>query len=109
MGFLARLFGGSKKSQDNGLYFYIRLYHVPNKPTPQDEFVKVRVDMVHDLSLADEGDGYFIHKEVLGPKNFRRATLSLHFDNQRRLQNQEIVGGELMTKAEFEQALGQNA
>jgi hypothetical protein len=97
------LFGGSSQ-RDEGLYFYVRLYNLPNTPTDNDEIVKLRVHPQNDISHTDDGD-YFVRKLVVGTKQFKRAEVTLYFDAQKKLKNQEVTGGELVKRADYEASL----
>jgi hypothetical protein len=101
MDFFRKLFGGSQPAQGEagdraGLYFYVR-------PAGCQEVVRVRIDRNNDISLGDDG-GYFAFKTVRGSsyKCTRSAELRLYFDAQRRLQNAEVVGGDLVTQEDYE-------
>lgn len=96
------IFGRSSSSgPDGGMYFYVRLYHVPGRPSPQDEIVEIRVHPHNDLSLGDDGN-YFVRKTVVGNKNFRRADLTIHFNKRRQIAEHDISGGELVTAKEYD-------
>lgn len=103
MGFLKSigrmLFGGSQSNQ-KGLYFYVRLYKLPNRQSPDDEIVEVRLHSYNDLSLNDDGD-YFIRKVVVGPNSFRRAELMLTFNKGRTLIEAKVEGGELVEQEDY--------
>ncbi len=100
MEFFKKLFGGGgaqSGSDRAGLYFYI-------KPTGCDEIVRVRIDANNDPSLADDNSTYFVRKTVRGStyKCTREAELELFFDSNRRLTEQKVNKGTLVTKEEFE-------
>jgi len=103
MGFLKSigrmLFGGSQSKQD-GLYFYVRLYKLPNRQSPDDEMVEIRLHPYNDLSLNDD-DHYFVRKVAVGPKSFRRAEISLTFDKNRTLIEAHVDGGELVEQEDY--------
>ncbi len=108
MGFwsnLAKSIFGSASSgglgPDGGMYFYVRLYQVPGKQSPQDEIVELRVHPHNDLSLGDDGN-YFVRKTVVGNKHFRRAELVIYFDKRRGVRDHEISGGKLVTAREYD-------
>lgn len=101
MGFLRRLFGGAKQETDPGLYYYIRLHNLPNKPSTDDEVVEVRITPNNDLSQDDDGK-WFVRKTVVGKRKFKRGELVLHFDTRRQLQDYEITGGELVNAEDYE-------
>src|SRR5262249_41441103 len=98
MDFFKKLFGGSGGNTDRvGLYFYV-------KPHGCDEVIRVRIDSNNDLSLADDNSTYFVRKSIRGTtyKCNRSAELELTFDATRRLQNTELMGGVLVTKADYD-------
>ena len=100
MNILKKLFGGGDNSQHrdgSGMYFYVKLHRC-------NDVTKVRVDMNNDLSLNDEGSGYWVRKMVSN-SNYKcaKAELSLYFDMNRKLQNSEVQGGQLVNREEFDQ------
>ncbi len=95
MGFLKRLFGGGSPSADRGLHLYIRCKRC-GAP------VHVRIDTSNDLSGAEEGDGYFVAKEVMDDRCFRLMRAELEFDENRREIARRIEGGEFITADEYE-------
>jgi hypothetical protein len=72
MNFLRSLFGGPRGSaaDRSGLYVYVR-------PTGCDEVIRVRINLLNDLS-------------------------DLAFDGQRRIREQHITGGEFVDAAAYE-------
>ncbi|MFN8448923.1 MAG: hypothetical protein U0521_10100 [Anaerolineae bacterium] len=71
MDFLKRLFGGGAGGEDSaGLYYYIRL-------KGSGEVVRVRINRNNDLSLDDDGKGFWVHKVVMGTTSFQRAEVEL--------------------------------
>ncbi len=100
MDFFKKLFGGgagSGGSDRAGMYFYVKSNHC-------DEIVRVRIDLNNDLSLNDEGKGYWVRKMAHGT-NFRcrwPVELTLYFDPNRRFQNSEVQGGALVTQEDYE-------
>lgn len=106
---LKRFFGflnSPSPSHDKGVYFYVRVYRLPAQPSDDDEVVKIRIDPANDVSMNDAGE-YFVRKEVVGPKTFRRATLTVYFDAQRRVKDSEVEQGELTDRATYEAAANQ--
>ena len=95
------LFGAGDDSGNGGKYFYVQLYDVPHRPSPQDEIVEIRIHTQHDLSLTDSGN-YFVRKVVVGPRKFKRGELRLYFDSRKNLIDQEVSGGELVTKDDYD-------
>jgi hypothetical protein len=103
MGFLRNirgLLGGAQKKQDAGLYLYVKLYKVPSKPSADDEVVQLRIHTYSEVSEDDDGQ-HFIKKTVVGSRTFRRAEITLFFDEKRNVRDHEITGGELTTEDEF--------
>ena len=95
MGILAKLFGGrSTKDSDDAIHLYVECDRCKSK-------VHVRLDKRHDLSQG-EGGGYFVRKEVMDSKCFRLMTAEVMFDGAYRIQTQEVQGGRLLSKEEFE-------
>jgi hypothetical protein len=97
MGFvdlLKALFVGGGQVQDNGYWIYARCRRC-------GEVIKTRLDLRNSLSSADEG-GYVVNKTLLGKGHcFERIDVTLKFDDNRRLVEQEITHGEFITNAEF--------
>ncbi len=58
------------------------------------ETVEGRVNMANDLSLTDEGDGYFVRKVLMGSGHcFQQIEVELRFDGNRKLLEKSIHGG----------------
>lgn len=105
MGFLRNiqsLFGGKAKTQDGGLYLYVRVHKFPNRPSSEDEIVQLRLNPYSDVSEDDEGN-HFVKKTVVGARSFRRAEITVFFDNKRQIRDCEVSGGEVATAEEFKQ------
>ena len=94
MDFLKKLFGGMSSGSDAGLYYYVR-------PTGSQEVVRVRINRNNDLSATDEGNGFWVHKVVMGTKSFQRVELDLYFNQNRQLTKSEVSGGELVKEADY--------
>ena len=99
--FLKRLFGGggvprSSSDDPDGLYYYVR-------PKGCDEVVRVRVNRMNDISLADDGQSYWAHKVVRGTKCRQSAELDLYFDRNRKLANTEVKDGDLVDAHAYEE------
>lgn len=98
MDFLRKLLGGggSPRSGDVGLYFYIR-------PRGCQEVVRVRIDPNNDLSLEDDNSTYFVRKTVRGTtyKCTRSAELYISFGADRRIREIEVLDGEQVSEAEY--------
>ena len=98
MDFLNRLFGGGSRgsgSDPDGLYYYVR-------PRGCDEVVRVRINRMNDLSLADDGQSYWVHKVVRGIKCRQTVDLNLYFDSNKRLTNTEIENGDLVDASDYD-------
>jgi hypothetical protein len=101
MDFFKKLFGGgasgSGDSDHAGIYFYVKSNHC-------DEIVRLRIDRNNDLSLNDEGKGYWVRKMAHGT-NFRcrwPVEVTLYFDSNRKFQDSELQGGTLVSAEEYE-------
>ena len=95
MGFLARLFGGkATRDHDDAIHLYVECGRCKAK-------VHVRLDKRHDLSQGEAG-GYFVRKEVMDSKCFRLMTAEVTFDAAYRVQTQDVQGGRLISKEEFD-------
>lgn len=81
--------GGTGGDRD-GLYFYV-------KPRQCSRIARTRIHRYNDLSQSDEGDGYFCRKVITVAGCPWQATLELRFDRNRRITEQMIQGGELVT------------
>lgn len=102
---LQRIFGGGGQKPDkNTQYFYVRVYKAPNRPSDTDEIVEIRVDLVNDLSLDDDG-GYFSRKAVVGSRTFKKAELRLYYAADRSLRDMEVENGELVERADYDRYL----
>ena len=87
--FLARLFGGggSPQSRDGGIYIHI-------KCDACGEVVQARISPTSELSLADDGAGYFVRKVLVGQQCFRPIEVQLRYaDLGKREVSREIKGG----------------
>ena len=104
MDFFKRLFGGGGAGSTDraGSYYYVRARNC-------DEVVQVRIDLNNDLSLTDDGNGYWVRKLAHGT-NYRcrwPVELTLYFDSNRRFQNSDVQGGELVAREDYEAWLAQ--
>lgn len=99
MGFLARLFGGkSTKEVDDAIHLYVECDRCKAA-------VHVRLDKRHDLSQGEAG-GYFVRKEIMDSKCFRLMAAEVTFDSGYRVQTQEVQGGRIISKEEYDAAGG---
>jgi hypothetical protein len=100
MGLLDRLksafsSGPSARAED-AVHIYVECGRCKSK-------VHVRLDKRHDLSQG-EGGGYFVRKEIMDSKCFRLMTAEITFDGGYRIQSQEVQGGRLISRQEYEAA-----
>ncbi len=96
VGFLKRLFGGGQSGGDkDGLYFYFRADR-------SGEVVQVRLHRFNDLSLTDDGKGYYTRKVIVGPHSYERLEAEFMFDKNRNLQSCEVTGGEMVEQEHYE-------
>jgi hypothetical protein len=97
MGFLdglRSLFGGGGRPADGGYYIYVRCGRC-------GEAIRTRVNLHNDLSGRDEG-GYVVSKTLVGGgRCFERISVTLMFDQSRRVVDREISGGEFITAQEY--------
>lgn len=99
MGFLKKLFGGNKESEEyvdrTGIYFYVQV-------DDRDSRVRVRADKQHDLMRTNTG--YVWHKTIVDSKYFKRMHAVVHFDRNYNVTNSELEGGRFISKEEFDAA-----
>ncbi len=97
MGFLdsiKSMFAGEPEQHDYWVYARCR----------RCEVIKTRIDLRHDLSEAEDG-GYTVNKTLVGSNLcFERISVTLFFDRNRRLIDQQIERGQLITAEEYEAA-----
>jgi hypothetical protein len=95
MGFFSRLFGGNKNTSadHDGLYIYVR-------PKMCQEIVRVRVNLMNDLSLQDDG-GYFVRKMVSATRCPFQAEVELHFDKGRKLKQSTVTNGDWLEENDY--------
>lgn len=105
MNFLKKLFSGdsSREAGDaSGMYFYVRLHNC-------GDILRIRVDMNNELSLNDEGNGYWVRKLVSSGSNYKcpKGEMTLYFDTNRKLTNSEVQGGQLVSKDAYDSWMAQ--
>lgn len=96
MNFLKNIFsGGGGQSSDHGIYFYVR-------PRGCEEVVRVRIDTRNDLSIKDEGEGYFVRKTIRGTyRCFNPAEMTVYFTANRTMSHHVIEKGELVEEDDY--------
>jgi hypothetical protein len=103
---LRRLFNTQARSQSGEAWFYLRCNRC-------GEHIRVRVDLYNHLS-AEYGEGdddvtYIYRKTVVGSgekRCFQPIEIRLVFDKERRLQEQEIHGGQFITEEAYQAGAG---
>jgi len=94
---LKSLFSGSGGQRDEGYWIYVRCNRC-------GEVIKTRLDLLNNLTPRDEG-GYIARKTLVGSQLcFERIEVTLFFDEQRKLLDQEIGGGEFITAEDYQVA-----
>jgi hypothetical protein len=89
------LFGAGDERDRTGYWIYVRCGRC-------GEAIKTRVDLHNDLSLR-EGGGFRANKTLVGSQRcFERIEVMLTFDENRRLSEREILGGDFISAEEFE-------
>ena len=90
LGFLSRLFGGggaATQTRDGGRYIHVRC-------DACGEVIEARINPTSELSLADDGDGYFVRKVLVGRQCFRPIEVQLRYaDLGKREIHRAVKGG----------------
>ena len=97
MNFLKKLFqGDGVERDDRAAYFYVQ-------PHRCDDVMRVRVDLMNDLSQRDDADGLWTRK-LASSGNYRcnQVELVLYFDKNRRLVDSEVQGGKMVDRAAYD-------
>jgi hypothetical protein len=86
-----RLFGGggspSARSRDGGIYVRV-------KCNACGEIVQTRINPTSELSLLDDGGGYFVRKVLVGRQCFRPIEVQLRYADLRGKEiGREVSGG----------------
>ena len=84
-----RLFGrgGPASTPDRGLHVRVRC-------NACGEIVQARIDPAAELSLADDGEGYFVRKVLVGQRCFRPIEVRVRYADQRGTElSREVEGG----------------
>lgn len=97
MGFLKRLFGSDKQSEERyvdkqGVYLYVRCDNCGT-------IVRLRADKQYDLQK--EGSGFIWHKTVVDNRCFRPMPTIVRLNSGYEVTSAEIQGGEYVTEAEY--------
>jgi hypothetical protein len=87
--FISRLFrgGGGTQTRDGGIYIRVRC-------DACGEVVQARINPASELSLADEGEGYFVRKVLVGRQCFRAIEVQLRYSDLGKTEiSREVRGG----------------
>ena len=91
MDFLKSLFSSTPAKPDKHFY----TFNVKCKRC--GEIIEGRVDLDNDLSLNDDGNGYFARKLLMGGNRcFQQIEVELNFDSTRQIQEKNIAGGTIL-------------
>jgi hypothetical protein len=97
---ITQLFASSPgRQEENAIWIYVRCGRCGEK-------IRTRVDLRNDLSI-EYGEGgpttYFTRKVIIGEQRcYQPIEVELIFNERRQIINQEISGGEFITKEEYE-------
>jgi hypothetical protein len=89
LAFLGRLFGrgGGTTLRDRGIYIRV-------KCDACGEEVQTRINPTSDLSLLDEGQGYFVRKVLVGRQCFRPIEVQIRYADLGKTEiSREVRGG----------------
>jgi hypothetical protein len=87
VGWLRRLLGRPAGLSDGGLYVRIRC-------DACGEVVQTRINPTAELSLADDGESYFVRKVLVGQQCFRPIEVQLRYADMRGSEiSREVHGG----------------
>ena len=84
---LRRLIGGGDRARDRGLYVRVRC-------DACGEIIQARINPMAELSQADEGEGYFVRKVLVGRQCFRAIEVQVRYADLRGTElSREVRGG----------------
>ena len=63
------------------------------------EIIKVRISKTSEMSL--DGGGYFVRKQLVGPKTLDQALLEVNANRAHKVTNAVVDGGELVPVAKW--------
>lgn len=104
MNFLKRLFGPGSTPEDNAIHLYVRCERCG---TPVHVRIDRRNDLMPEYGDDDEASGYRLVKEIMDSRCFRLMRAEIEYDRARREKSRTLEGGTFITKAEYEQLVGQ--
>ena len=96
---ISELFSSSRASDENAYWLYVKCKRC-------GESIRTRVDLHNDLSAnygeGGEGTTYFSRKVLMGQgRCFQRIEVQLTFDQERKLIDRQISGGDFITEAHY--------
>ncbi len=102
MNFLKKLLGGAASGGDKeGMYYYVRAKRT-------GEVIQIRMHRYNDLSMNEDGNGYYARKLIVGRRSFDRIEAEFFFDKNRSLVSADVSGGELVDRTDYEQYLAEH-
>jgi hypothetical protein len=79
--------GGTGVTRDGGIYIHVRC-------NACGEVVQARINPNTELSLADDGNGYFVRKVLVGRQCFRAIDVELRYSDLGKTEiSREVKGG----------------
>ena len=86
--FLTRLFGGAGgQTRDGGVYIRV-------KCDACGEIVQARINPSSELSLVDDGAGYYVRKVLVGRQCFRPIEVQVRYSDLGKTEiSREVTGG----------------
>ena len=104
MDWLKRFFSRRKRQESHtALWIYVRCHRC-------GEPLRVRADRRYDLAsewrdAGESGPAYTMHKDIVGERCFQRISVDLAFDHRLQIIEQRIVGGDVLSEAEYAASL----
>ena len=96
---ISSLFSSPARSDERSYWIYARCNRCK-------EVLRARVDLYNDLSLDYDAPqaAYFCRKVLMGTSRcFQQIEVSLKFDQNRKLSDSHVSGGQLISQEEYEQ------
>lgn len=107
---LRRILGGqAAKSSGGGRSSFgddLNAYWIYAQCRRCGEPLKARINLMNDLSEAEDGEGWIVRKGLVGSganRCFQTVEVTLRFDSRKQnVLESEVVGGKLLTAEEYE-------